>query len=152
MSWKSCWNNYDNFEVAFIKLLINTLVPKKKRPLKEIPNWTNTYVWRVICIPLICDARRQAMWDSAHAWEVHCWKQHEASHLTLLYFLIHFNAKAGWVGTLPISLHHRSMECKLPFILNYSVNLEFHLTALLRRAGNMRLQSKITSVALPSSS
>ena len=100
MSWKSCWNNYDNFEVAFVKLLINTLVPKKKRPLKEIPNWTNTYVWRVICIPLICDARRQAMWDSAHAWEVHCWKQHEASHLTLLYFLICFNAEGGWVHCL----------------------------------------------------
>ena len=49
-------------------------------------------------------------------WEVHCWKQHEASHLTLLYILIHFNAQGGRVGTLPVSLHHRSMKCKLPFI------------------------------------
>ena len=56
-------------------------------------------------------------------------------------FSIHFNAKGGWVSTLPVSLHHRSMECKLPFIRKYSVNLEFHLTALLRRAGNTRLQS-----------
>ena len=65
---------------------------------------------------MICDARRQAIWDSVHAWEVHCWKQHEASHLTLSHILIHFNAESGWVVTLPVSLHHRSMECKLPFI------------------------------------
>ena len=29
--------------------------------------------------------------------------------------LIHYNVKGGWVGTLPVSLHHRSMECKSPF-------------------------------------
>ena len=60
---------------------------------------------------------------------------------------MHFNAKGGWVG-MPVSLYRRSMECKLPFICKYSVNLEFHLTALLWRAGNMRLQSKMTSIGI----
>ena len=82
---------------------------------------------RVVCIPLICDARRQTMRHSAHAREVHCWKQHGTSHLTLLYILILLSAKGKWVGTLPVSLHHRSMEWKLPFVPKSLVNLGFHL-------------------------
>ena len=64
--------------------------------------------------------------------------------ITILYFN-RFQCK-GWVSG------HRSMECRLSFIRKYSVILEFHLTALLQRASNMRLQSKMTSVVLPSSS
>ena len=67
------------------------------------------------------------MRHSTHAREVHCWKQHGTSHLILLYILIHFSAKSGWVGTFPFSLHDRSMECKLPFVPKCLVNLGFHL-------------------------
>ena len=41
--------------------------------------------------------------------------------------LIHFNLKGGWLEILPVSLHHWSKECTLPFICKYLVNLEFHL-------------------------
>ena len=67
------------------------------------------------------------MGDSAHAREVHCSKQHETSHLTLLCILIDFSVKGGWAGILPVSLHHRSMECQLSFVRKCLVNLRFHL-------------------------
>ena len=92
------------------------------------------------------------MWDRAYAWEVSCWKLYEAIHLTLNYILIDFNAKGGWVVTLTVCLHHISTECKSPFIPMYSVNMGFHLSALLRRAGIVRLKSKLTSAVLPASS
>ena len=65
-----------------IYILANLTCPLKT--YVRFSNQSNTYVWRIIYIPMICDARRQAIWDSAHAWEVHCWKQHEASHLIIL--------------------------------------------------------------------
>ena len=54
--------------------------------------------------------------------------------------------------TLTVCLHHISTECKSPFIPMYSVNMGFHLSALLRRAGIVRLKSKLTSAVLPASS
>ena len=65
-----------------IYILANLTCPLKT--YVRFSNQPNTYIWRIIYIPMICDARRQAIWDSAHAWEVHCWKQHEVSHLIIL--------------------------------------------------------------------
>ena len=74
-----------------------------------------------------------------------------SSYLSPIVFFNTFQCK-DWVGGhIACLLASPINECKLPFIRKYSVNLRFHLTALLRAAVNMRLQSKMTNVVLPSS-